>query len=70
MVDQARKWRIQTGALSIKKKKKFTRNRMNLDLARHFLEYMFASNLIQDIAYGTSTISFSNGQRQVSTNYF
>ena len=38
---------------------------MDLDFARHFVEFLFSSNLIQDVAYGTSIINFSDGSKQL-----
>ena len=34
---------------------------MNLDLARHYIKFIFNSNLIQVVAYGTSFKNFSDG---------
>ena len=34
---------------------------MNLDLARHCIKFIFNSNLIQVVAYGTSFKNFSDG---------
>ena len=64
-IQQARKWRNTFGSLSFNGEKIFTRNRMDLDLARHFVEFLFSSNLIQDVAYGTSFINFSDGSKQL-----
>ena len=38
---------------------------MDLDLARNFVEFLFSSNLIQDIAYGTWIINYSDGSKQL-----
>ena len=65
MVDQARKWRREDGALIAKEKKLFSRVKMDLDGARHFIEFLFSSDLLQDIAYGTNTLIYSNGQKQL-----
>ena len=64
-IQQARKWRNTFGSLSFNGEKIFTRNRMDLDFARHFVEFLFSSNLIQDVAYGTSFINFSDGSKQL-----
>ena len=33
--------------------------------AKHFLEFLFGSNLKQDVAYGTTVIKFDSGEKQV-----
>ena len=38
---------------------------MDLDWARHFVEFLLSSNLIQNVAYGTSFITFSDGSKQL-----
>ena len=38
---------------------------MDLDGARHFIEFLFSSDLLQDIAYGANTLIYSNGQKQL-----
>ena len=43
----------------------FTRKKLNLDGARLFLDFPFNSGLLQDIAYGTNTLIYSNGQKQL-----
>ena len=32
---------------------------------KHFLEFLFGSNLMQDVAYGTTVIKFDSGEKQV-----
>ena len=61
----ARKQRKEIGALTFKQNKKLTRQKMDIDLAKHFLKYIFTSGLIQGVAYGTSEINLSDGHQQV-----
>ena len=37
---------------------------MNIDHAKHFLEFLFSSGLMQDIAYESTTLVYSNGEKQ------
>ena len=60
-----RKWKNTISSLSFNGEKTFTRNRMDLDLARHFVEFLLSSNLIHDIAYGTSFINFPDVSKQL-----
>lgn len=65
IVDESRKLRAKSGALIPIEIKKFQRKRLNINSARHFLDFLFSSGLIQDIAYGTNTLIFSSGQKQL-----
>ena len=63
-VDEARSMRSsQVGVFQVEKKK-FTRNRLNTHKCEHFLNFIFASGLIQDVAYGTTNIKFDSGDVQ------
>ena len=42
----------------------FTRKKLNIDNAKHFLVFLFSSGLMQDIAYGGSTLIYCNGEKQ------
>ena len=64
-VDMAPKWRKIYGPLQQRKEEKQSRQKLNLGQAKHFFEYLFGSNLIQDVAYGTTIIKYDSGQRQV-----
>ena len=63
-VDKSRQMRSsQTGIVHVEKKK-LSRNRLNTEKCNHFLSFIFASGLIQDVAYGTTTIKFDSGDVQ------
>ena len=62
-VQQAKKWRNTFGSLGFNGEKIFTQNRIDLDLARHMLNFLIAQTL--DVAYGTSFINFSDGSKQL-----
>ena len=42
----------------------FTRKKLNIDNAKHFLVFLFSSGLMQDIAYGGTTLIYCNGEKQ------
>ena len=42
----------------------FKRNRLNADKAEHFISFLFSSGLMQDVAYGSTTIKFDCGDVQ------
>ena len=42
-------------------KEKHTRLRLDITKAEHFLDYMFNSGLLQDVAYGVKRLKFDNG---------
>ena len=42
----------------------FKRNRMNTEKCEHFLNFLFSSGLIQDVAYGMTNIKFDSGDVQ------
>eukprot|EP00111_Clytia_hemisphaerica_P014592 TCONS_00042975-protein len=64
-VQQARKWAETNGALNFQSEKPFTKNKLNIDSAEHFVNFLFQSNLLQDVAYGTSTLEFADGSKQL-----
>ena len=47
------------------KDEKYSRQKLNLEQANHLFEYLSGSNLIQDVAYGTVTIKYDSGERQM-----
>ena len=64
-VDMARKWRKIYAPLQQRKEEKHSRQKLNLEQANHVFEYLFGSNLIQDVAYGTTIIKYDSGERQM-----
>ena len=63
-VDAARNWHKVVEALHEQKKIIFTRRKLNIDHAKHFLEFLFSSGLMQGSAYGSSTLVYSTGEKQ------
>ena len=69
IVDKSRKLRPEFVGLVIPEKTKQSRIHCVL-IARveHFLDFLFSSNLIQDVAYGVNKIKFGDGDEQKVTN--
>jgi len=45
-VQQARKWAESFGALNLKPQQPISRNKLNLNSAEHFVNFLFETNLI------------------------
>ena len=60
-VDKARKLRNPSEGLVFPTKVKIRRNRLNLSKCEHFLDFLFSSGMVQDVAYGISKIRFDSG---------
>ena len=39
--------------------------KMDLNISEHFLDFIFCNGLLQDVAYGTTKLNFSNGESQI-----
>ena len=48
-IDMARKWRRAYGPLQQRPEKRKFRQKLNLQQAKHFLEFLFGSNFMQDV---------------------
>lgn len=64
-IDAARKWQASYGACGQPKKCKNTKFKINMKQAEHFLDFLFSSGAIQDVAYGATTLKFDSGEKQV-----
>ena len=60
-VKKARQARSASEGLLLPTKEKHTRLRLDMAKAEHFLDYMFNSGLLQDVAYGVNRLRFDNG---------
>ena len=65
-IDLARKWRDshQGKGLCIPEKKKFIRHCLDLNKSEHFLDFIFSSDMLQDVAYGITKIKYDSGEEQ------
>lgn len=64
-IDRARKWQASYGACGQPKHCKNIKFKMNMKKAEHFLDFLFVSGAIQDVAYGVTNLKFDSGERQV-----
>ena len=67
-INTARKLRNASAGLVLPVNVKFRRNRMNSLKSNHFIEFIFSSGMIQDVAYGVSKIQFESGSVQTIPN--
>ena len=63
-IEQARKLNSSSPGLALPQHKTLTRSKLNLMKAEHFLDYIFVSGLLQDVAYGMTKIKYDNGTQQ------
>ena len=61
-VDDARK--IISDGIHVPEVTKHTRSRLDLNKCQHFLDFIFNNWLLQDVAYGTSTLRYESGESQ------
>jgi hypothetical protein len=52
----------QTAIESIYNPTDITRGRLDIEKVKHFIDFMFSTGFIQDVAYGTTKITMSNGK--------
>ena len=45
----------------VPEKQQFKRSRLDINKCEHFLDFVFNSGLLQDVAYGVTTIEFDSG---------
>ena len=62
-VNQARKWNKKE-TFSLPQKVKHKRTRLDISKCEHFLNFIFSTGLLQDVAYGVTTIKFDSGEEQ------
>ena len=69
IVDKARKLQPECVGLVITEKAKQSRiNRLPIAKVEHFLDFLFSSSLMQDVAYGVNKIKFNGGDEQKVAN--
>ena len=67
-VDLARSWKKKSTQGIIPSKKTYFRQKLDLVKSEHFLDYIFNSGLLQDVAYGVNTIVMDSGDKQMVSN--
>ena len=61
--------------VSLPNKIKFTRKRLSIPKCEHFLDFIFSSGLLQDVAYGVTNLKYDSGETQtvakaiITSNY-
>ena len=63
-IDQARKFRKGNSGFKISATTQKSRVRMDISKVEHFLDFLFSSGTLQDVAYGTSKIKFESDEEQ------
>ena len=63
-IEQARKWNAINLGLVLPTKVQFKRSKLNVSKCEHFLDFVFMSGLIQDVAYGVNKIKYDSGEEQ------
>ena len=61
---QARKLHSLTDRINIPENKKHKQSMLDLQKCDYFLDFIFHNGLIQDVAYGTRNLTYSNGDTQ------
>ena len=61
---QCQKTAFFTEGIRIPENKKHTQSKLNLRKCHHFLDFVFHNGLIQDVAYGTTNLTYSSGDTQ------
>ncbi|XP_057316234.1 uncharacterized protein LOC130657272 [Hydractinia symbiolongicarpus] len=67
-VDTARRWKSSSASLLLPMHQVHKRLKLDNNKCEHFLEFIFNSGLLQDVAYGVSHIKFDSGIVQKVAN--
>ena len=63
-VDNARSLQINFDGIHAPKNSKHHRFKLDMNKCEHFLDFIFNNGLLQDVAYGTATLEYDNGEKQ------
>ena len=58
---KALKWKLHTVEIEFPTKNKIKRNKLDTYKCEHFLDYLFTSGLMQDVAYGITKLKYDSG---------
>ena len=61
-IEQARKWNAINSGLVLPIKVQFKRNKLNVSKYEHFLNFVFMSGLLQNVAHGVTKIKYDSGE--------
>ena len=63
-VDASRKWRKSYGALTPKPIQKVYHKKLDISAAKHLINFLFGTNLLQDVAFSTTTLKYDTAEKQ------
>ena len=63
-IDKARALKASEIGVTLPKNEKLKRNRMSREKFEHFLQFLFSSDILQDVAYGVTNLKFDDGTTQ------
>ena len=64
-IDKAKMLANKSKGLTFPRKGSFKRNKLNTTKVEHFLDFIFDSGLLQDVAYGINKLNYDSGDIQV-----
>ena len=63
-IDLARRLKARTEGVKYASKEPYKRNRINTEKLEDFIRFLFASDVLQDVAYGVTTIHFDDNSKE------
>ena len=63
-IDQAKKFNSLNTCIKLPQTSRKTRVHMEIGKIEHFLDFVFFSGILQDVAYGTTKVEFQSGEEQ------
>ena len=63
-VDEARKLQVFSEGIKTPDVSKHNRLKLDINKCNHFLDFIFNNGLLQDVAYGTSVLKYTDGEKQ------
>ena len=63
-IDQAKKFNSLNTCINLPQTSPKTRVHMEIGKIEHFLDFVFFSGILQDVAYGTTKVEFQSGEEQ------
>ena len=64
-VDEARKLQVFSAGIKTPDISKHNRLKLDINKCNRFLDFIFNNGLLQDVAYRTSVLKYTNGEKQV-----
>ena len=70
LVKKARKWKTELNGIMIPNTKPNYREQLDIAKCEHFLNYLFTSGMLQDVAYSVTTLKFDCGNTKTIPTLF